>query len=86
MVGFWIARAAGLLTLVEVRTSPSIGLIDAAVFFAAAWGILRVMNMLYEAIREKGSMAIVPSPAAERRGFDWMLSKGGVPWLASGSR
>ena len=34
---------------------------------------LRAMNMLYEAIKEKGSMVIVPSSAVETMGFGGML-------------
>ena len=34
---------------------------------------LRAMNMLYEAIREKGSMVIVPSTAVETMGLGGML-------------
>jgi len=35
---------------------------------------LRAMNMLYEAIKEKGSMVIVPSSAVETMGFGGMLA------------
>ncbi len=35
---------------------------------------LRAMNMLYEAIREKGSMVIVPSTAVETMGLGGMLA------------
>jgi regulator of protease activity HflC (stomatin/prohibitin superfamily) len=34
---------------------------------------LRAMNMLYEAIKERGSMVIVPSSAVETMGLDGML-------------
>ena len=34
---------------------------------------LRAMNMLYEAIKEKGSMVIVPSSAVETMGLGGML-------------
>jgi hypothetical protein len=34
---------------------------------------LRAMNMLYEAIQEKGSMVIVPSSAVETMGLGGML-------------
>ena len=34
---------------------------------------LRAMNMLYEAIKEKGSMVIVPSSAVETMGFGGMM-------------
>jgi len=43
---------------------------------------LRAMNMLYEAIKEKGSMVIVPSSAVETMGLGGMLgtaSLGGQP-------
>jgi regulator of protease activity HflC (stomatin/prohibitin superfamily) len=42
---------------------------------------LRAMNMLYEAIKERGSMVIVPSSAVETMGLGGMLataSLGGV--------
>ena len=35
---------------------------------------LRAMNMLYEAIKEKGSMVIVPSSAVETMGLGGMLA------------
>jgi hypothetical protein len=34
---------------------------------------LRAMNMLYEAIKERGSMVIVPSSAVETMGLGGML-------------
>jgi hypothetical protein len=34
---------------------------------------LRAMNMLYEAIKEKGAMVIVPSTAVETMGLGGML-------------
>jgi hypothetical protein len=34
---------------------------------------LRAMNMLYEALKEKGSMVIVPSSAVETMGLGGML-------------
>ena len=34
---------------------------------------LRAMNMLYEAIKEKGAMVIVPSSAVETMGLGGML-------------
>jgi hypothetical protein len=34
---------------------------------------LRAMNMLYEAIKEKGSMVIVPSSAVETMGLGGLL-------------
>jgi hypothetical protein len=34
---------------------------------------LRAMNMLYEAIKERGSMIIVPSPAVETMGLGSMM-------------
>jgi regulator of protease activity HflC (stomatin/prohibitin superfamily) len=43
---------------------------------------LRAMNMLYEAIKEKGSMVIVPSSAVETMGLGGMMgmaSMGGAP-------
>jgi regulator of protease activity HflC (stomatin/prohibitin superfamily) len=45
---------------------------------------LRAMNMLYEAIKEKGSMVIVPSSAVETMGLGGLtgmaaLAKGGIP-------
>ncbi len=45
---------------------------------------LRAMNMLYEAIKEKGSMVIVPSSAVETMGLGGLsgltaLGKGGIP-------
>ena len=45
---------------------------------------LRAMKMLYEAIKEKGSMAIVPSSAVETMGLGGLtgtaaLGKGGIP-------
>jgi len=43
---------------------------------------LRAMNMLYEAIKEKGSMVIVPSSAVETMGLGGMMgmaSMGGTP-------
>jgi regulator of protease activity HflC (stomatin/prohibitin superfamily) len=39
---------------------------------------LRAMNMLYEAIREKGSMVIVPSTAVETMGLGGMLATASV--------
>ncbi|MGA2194266.1 MAG: slipin family protein, partial [Bryobacteraceae bacterium] len=42
---------------------------------------LRAMNMLYEAIKEKGAMVIVPSSAVETMGLGGMLgtaSLGGI--------
>lgn len=45
---------------------------------------LRAMNMLYEAIKEKGSMVIVPSSAVETMGLGGLLgtaSMGGAPVL-----
>jgi hypothetical protein len=41
---------------------------------------LRAMNMLYEAIKEKGSMVIVPSSAVETMGLGGLL---GTTSLAS---
>jgi hypothetical protein len=35
---------------------------------------LRAMNMLYEAIKEKGFVVIVPSPAAETMGLGGTLA------------
>jgi len=35
---------------------------------------LRAMNMLYEAIKEKGSMVIVPSSAVETMGLGGSLA------------
>jgi len=35
---------------------------------------LRAMNMLYEAIKEKGAMVIVPSSAVETMGLGGMLA------------
>ena len=35
---------------------------------------LRAMNMLYEAIKERGSMVIVPSSAVETMGLGGMLA------------
>jgi regulator of protease activity HflC (stomatin/prohibitin superfamily) len=35
---------------------------------------LRAMNMLYEAIKEKGSMVVVPSSAVETMGLGGMLA------------
>ena len=35
---------------------------------------LRAMNMLYEAMKEKGSMVIVPSSAVETMGLGGMLA------------
>jgi regulator of protease activity HflC (stomatin/prohibitin superfamily) len=45
---------------------------------------LRAMNMLYEAIKEKGAMVIVPSSAVETMGLGGLtgltaLGKGGLP-------
>jgi regulator of protease activity HflC (stomatin/prohibitin superfamily) len=45
---------------------------------------LRAMNMLYEAIKEKGSMVIVPSSAVETMGLGGML--GSVSLNPSGPR
>ena len=39
---------------------------------------LRAMNMLYEAIKEKGSMVIVPSSAVETMGLGGMLATTGL--------
>lgn len=39
---------------------------------------LRAMNMLYEAIKEKGSMVIVPSSAVETMGFGGMMGMAGM--------
>ena len=47
---------------------------------------LRAMNMLYEAIKEKGSMVIVPSSAVETMGLGGMLGTaalGGSPLTKS---
>jgi len=44
---------------------------------------LRAMNMLYEAIKEKGSMVIVPSSAVETMGLGGVL---GTTSLAGGNR
>jgi regulator of protease activity HflC (stomatin/prohibitin superfamily) len=50
---------------------------------------LRAMNMLYEAIKEKGSMVIVPSSAVETMGLGGMLGtaalRGAVPAEKSGA-
>ena len=35
---------------------------------------LRAMNMLYEAIKEKGAMVIVPSSAVETMGLGGLLA------------
>ena len=35
---------------------------------------LRAMNMLYEAIKERGAMVIVPSTAVETMGLGGMLA------------
>jgi hypothetical protein len=35
---------------------------------------LRAMNMLYEAVKEKGAMVIVPSSAVETMGLGGMLA------------
>ncbi|MDX2150297.1 MAG: slipin family protein [Bryobacteraceae bacterium] len=40
---------------------------------------LRAMNMLYEAIKEKGSMVIVPSSAVETMGLGGMLATTALP-------
>jgi hypothetical protein len=39
---------------------------------------LRAMNMLYEAIKEKGSMVIVPSSAVETMGLGGMMGMAAV--------
>jgi regulator of protease activity HflC (stomatin/prohibitin superfamily) len=39
---------------------------------------LRAMNMLYEALKEKGSMVIVPSSAVETMGLGGMLATAGL--------
>lgn len=39
---------------------------------------LRAMNMLYEAIKEKGSMVIVPSSAVETMGLGGLLGTGAI--------
>jgi regulator of protease activity HflC (stomatin/prohibitin superfamily) len=39
---------------------------------------LRAMNMLYEAIREKGAMVIVPSSVVETMGLGGMLATGSI--------
>ena len=39
---------------------------------------LRAMNMLYEAIKERGSMVIVPSSAVETMGLGGMLATAAV--------
>lgn len=39
---------------------------------------LRAMNMLYEAIKEKGSMVIVPSSAVETMGLGGLLSTAAI--------
>jgi hypothetical protein len=39
---------------------------------------LRAMNMLYEAIKERGSMVIVPSSAVETMGLGGMLATSAV--------
>src|SRR5271156_3968313 len=39
---------------------------------------LRAMNMLYEAIKEKGAMVIVPSSAVETMGLGGMLATAGL--------
>src|ERR1039457_3970181 len=41
---------------------------------------LRAMNMLYEAIKEKGSMVIVPSSAVETMGLGGMLATASLGW------
>ncbi len=49
---------------------------------------LRAMNMLYEAIKEKGSMVIVPSSAVETMGLGGMLGTaalGGAPHVGPGA-
>jgi len=40
---------------------------------------LRAMNMLYEAIKEKGAMVIVPSSAVETMGLGGMLATSSLP-------
>ena len=39
---------------------------------------LRAMNMLYEAIKEKGAMVIVPSPVVETMGLGGMLGTAAI--------
>jgi regulator of protease activity HflC (stomatin/prohibitin superfamily) len=45
---------------------------------------LRAMNMLYEAIKEKGSMVIVPSTAVETMGLGGMLASSILPRSVEG--
>ncbi len=54
-----------------------------AILFWVVWNVykdnpvalhLRAMNMLYEAVKEKGSMVIVPSSAVETMGLGGMLA------------
>ncbi len=46
---------------------------------------LRAMNMLYEAIKEKGSMVIVPSSAVETMGLGGMLATASIGRPGGGS-
>ncbi|HEX4807535.1 MAG TPA: slipin family protein [Bryobacteraceae bacterium] len=46
---------------------------------------LRAMNMLYEAIKERGSMVIVPSSAVETMGLGGMLATSALHGATSGS-
>ncbi|MBI5281875.1 MAG: slipin family protein [Candidatus Solibacter usitatus] len=46
---------------------------------------LRAMNMLYEAIKEKGSMVIVPSSAVETMGLGGMIGTTALSQLMEGS-
>jgi regulator of protease activity HflC (stomatin/prohibitin superfamily) len=47
---------------------------------------LRAMNMLYEAIKEKGSMVIVPSSAVETMGLGGMMGMAGMMGEGPGKR
>src|ERR1700730_13852273 len=70
------ARAAGANHSGQAETEISNSFVQAAAAYAENPVALhlRAMNMLYEAIKEKGSMVIVPSSAVETMGLGGTLA------------
>ena len=70
-----ILTAAGIVGcgIYDVHTAAKFGQASAVYVNNPVALHLRAMNMLYEAIKEKGSMVIVPSSAVETMGLGGML-------------
>ena len=67
-------RARVILSTAEVEIAEKFGQASLVYEHNPTAMHLRAMNMLYEAIKEKGSMVIVPSSAVETMGLGGMLA------------